>query len=231
MTSQQSSGQNAHAMAKTTPGDAAIPRYLRDKANKLKADDCWDEELERANAVFHERVARFHRDKLCTGYARYDWRRTRFYTRDIVERDVLDHIRHDRIPADDDTLLHRFEMDVKMDRGLWPLHGVIEDNIQWHAFEFVLGVNEQLKLLGDHPRFQWELHGSSDHRCTFCNILATFIPESWQAEILGVKLLEEYWDREGSSKRCIVCYKSACFRDDMVGESTIRTARNYQMSA
>jgi hypothetical protein len=53
-------------------------RYLRYKGTEKNAVEYWDKDLERANNILHNEVLRMHRDKLCTGRARFDWQRTRF---------------------------------------------------------------------------------------------------------------------------------------------------------
>jgi hypothetical protein len=59
------------------------PRYNTDTENVV---DYWDEEIEIANKILHGRVIRMHRDRLCTGCARFDWLRTIYYTRETRRR-------------------------------------------------------------------------------------------------------------------------------------------------
>jgi len=148
-------------MAETTPEEADIPRYLRYRAEERHAD--WDDHLERANRILHERVQRMHRDKLCTGCAKFDWKRAQFYARDVENEDQY-YYRYTTI------------------RG-------VEDNVSWQELEVFLVESEELKLLADHPRFEWQLR-KTDHQCALCDTLATLFYRE-KSSLTAIRFLRE----------------------------------------
>jgi hypothetical protein len=138
--------------------DAAIPRYLRYKAEDKSADDYWDKELERANSILHNRVVRMKRDKLCTRCARFDFLRTHFYTRECTyetkdQEDGCQKVRNDAIRP---VMLRS------------PSFNGIRDNVPWDSFQTISGMREEVKLLAQHPEFLWQLDAGQHIECTLC---------------------------------------------------------------
>jgi hypothetical protein len=149
-------------MALTTPKDPAIPRYLRYKAEEKNSDDYWDEELERANSILHTRVLRVKKDKLCTGCARFDFLRTHFYTRECTPRDK-------RQAAE----CQKVKKNARRYYGYLPIRNLLgmRDDVDWHGFEAIQGNEEGVKLLAQHPKFEWTLEMDDGLLCTLCSML------------------------------------------------------------
>jgi hypothetical protein len=138
--------------------DTAIPRYLRYKAEEKSGDDYWDEELERANRILHDRVVRMQRDKLCTRCARFDFLRTHFYTRECIYKD-----------KDQEAGCRKVKNNAKrpvMLRSPW--FDGIRDNMPWHSFQTISGIQQKIKLLAQHPEFLWKLDSRQKVECTLC---------------------------------------------------------------
>jgi hypothetical protein len=142
--------------------DAAIPQYLRYKAEDKSADDYWDEELERANIILHNRVVRMKRDKLCTRCARFEFLRTHFYTRECMyqtkyQKDGCQKVEND---ATRPVMLKN------------PRFDGIKDNVPWDSFQTISGIGEKVELLAQHPEFSWKLDSRQIMECTLCEIIA-----------------------------------------------------------
>jgi hypothetical protein len=185
--------------------DAAIPRYLRYKAEDRGADDYWDEELERANRILHNRVVRMQRDKLCTGCARFDFLRTHFYSRECIYRNE-EHEENCQKVKNDAT---RPVMD-----GSPTLDG-IRDNVPWHSFETISGIPEKVKLLAQHPEFDWELRSRQELQCSLCEIVVAtslmekqWYPLTTEREDLNIQLRAGTLYEEGGQHRCNEVYVS-----------------------
>lgn len=58
-------------MAASTPGAEVIPQYLQWKIESKRTDFNWDEKLEEANKVLHNRILKMREEKLCAGCARF----------------------------------------------------------------------------------------------------------------------------------------------------------------
>jgi hypothetical protein len=155
-------------MAASMPNDLDIPRYLRYKAEDKNADDYWDEELERANSILHNRVKRMERDKLCVGCARFDWLRTHFYTREAKRSGGRD------LNKEDLKIRNDFKANLadqkKTRLRTVALHG-IEDNVQWKAFQIIPGMENSATRLAEHPRFEWIVQESETLACTLCSAI------------------------------------------------------------
>jgi hypothetical protein len=185
------------------PNDVDIPRYIRYKAEDKNAADYWDEELERANSILHNRVIRMERDKLCVGCARFDWLRTHFYTREAKRSGGRD------LEKDDLKIGNDFQGDQeKMKLWTVALHG-IEDDVHWLAFETIPGVKDVAEQLAEHPRFQWTLQESQACECTLCSAIfsnaSTMTRQSWPARLqrkLRVKLRRGRFLEEGENHHC-----------------------------
>jgi hypothetical protein len=149
-------------MAASTPKDAAIPRYLRYKAEEKHSDDYWDAELERANSILHTRVLRVRRDKLCTGCARFDILRTHFYTRGCIPQDEQQ--------AAQCRTVKNFGTRFLRDQYIRDLSGM-RDDVDWHGFETIQGIEEGVMLLAQHSEFQWRLEIEDGLACTLCSML------------------------------------------------------------
>jgi hypothetical protein len=190
-----------------------MTRFLHYKADVKDAKEYWDEELERANMILHGRVCRMHRDKLCTGCARFDLLRTHFYTREARRQGNQDLRPEDRkMKKDFNGSWHDMTTHARFLDG-------IEDNVQWSSFEIVPGVEEEVKWLAEHPRFKWNLNGSQPVDCTLCKTLFgvgkkldQFSEQSSPLEYQGaLELTIELWTgrffEEGGSHQCqIVSY-------------------------
>jgi hypothetical protein len=103
-----------------------MTRFLHYKADVKDAKEYWDEELERANMILHGRVCRMHRDKLCTGCARFDLLRTHFYTREARRQGNQD-LRPDDVQWSSFEIVPGVEEEVKWlaehPRFKWNLNG------------------------------------------------------------------------------------------------------------
>jgi hypothetical protein len=192
--------ESANVIAASMPKDIGVPRYLRYKAEDKNADDYWDEELERANSILHNRVIRMERDKLCVDCARFDWLRTHFYTREAKRSGGRD-LEKDDLKIGDEFQGRRFWIRL----NTVALHG-IEDDVQWLAFEIVLGVKDVAKQLAEHPRFVWTIQISE---CSLCSAIysyaSTMIQQSWPAGLqreLKVTLRRGCFLEEGRDHRC-----------------------------
>ncbi|KAH4181967.1 hypothetical protein HBI39_224980 [Parastagonospora nodorum] len=171
--------------------DAAIPRYLRYKAGENSADDYWDEELERANSILHNRVVRMQRDKLCTGCARFDFLRTHFYSRECIYRNKKQEIDCQKVKNDAirPVLTTRSYLDG------------IRDN--------------KVKMLAQHPDFHWKLHARQMLKCILCEIIVatSLIEKRWyplttEQEDLEIRLQARTLYEEGEQHRCNEVYVS-----------------------
>jgi hypothetical protein len=180
-------------MALTTPKDPAIPRYLRYKAEEKSSDDYWDEELERANSILHTRVLRVKRDKLCTGCARFDFLRTHFYTRECTPRDKRQAAECQKVKNDSKRPLVR--------PYLRQLYGM-KDDVDWHSFATIPGIEEGIRLLAQHPEFKWRIGIDNELECTLCSMLSDAGERAearpWREIELGAGVLFE----EGGIHRC-----------------------------
>jgi hypothetical protein len=186
-------------MAASTPKDAAIPRYLRYKSEEKKSDDYWDEELERANSILHNRVVRMQRDKLCTGCARFDFLRTHFYTRECIPRDKAQAAECQKV-----------KNDAKRPVNALPARNLLgmRDNVNWYCLETFQGVEEGVRLLAQHPEFMWKLGVDDELVCTICSMLfdagkamliQPLLPHSWY---LVVGLRSGAFFEEGGQHKC-----------------------------
>jgi hypothetical protein len=181
--------------------DAVIPRYLRYKAEDKSVDDYWDEELERANTILHNRVVRMKRDKLCTRCARFEFLRTHFYTRECTyqtkdQKDGCQKVKNDAIRP------------VMLES---PRFDGIKDNVPWHSFQTISGIREKVKLLAQHPEFSWKLDSRQIIKCTLCEIIVgTAVacglrerpPVTPGREDLTIKLRAGMLYEEGGLHRC-----------------------------
>jgi hypothetical protein len=185
--------------------DAAIPRYLRYKDEDKSADDYWDEELERANSILHNRVVRMHRDKLCTRCARFDFLRTQFYSRECIyqNKDQKDDCPKVKNDARRPVLI-----------GSPYLDG-IKDNVPWNSFEIITGFPDKVEQLAQHPEFDWELHSRQRLECMLCEmVVATSLAKKrWYTqttdrEDLRIRLRAGELYEEGGQHRCNEVYVS-----------------------
>jgi hypothetical protein len=144
--------------------DASIPRYLRYKTEHERGKDCWDDDIERANKILHNRIIRIHQDKLCEGCARFDWWRTHFYTREVRLIDQKDTFADQKVGND-------------TERPVRSIHGNsrnlenIEDEVVWSQFEVVPGARQEALWLAKHPRFRWRLGTGDLLHCMLCKSL------------------------------------------------------------
>ncbi|KAF2820114.1 hypothetical protein CC86DRAFT_125621 [Ophiobolus disseminans] len=187
-------------MTTPTSTDASIPRYLRYKAEDKQADDYWDEELERANTILHGRVLLMHRDKLCSGCARFDWIRTQLYTREAILYDR-------ELSAEHQKVKNSAERPLPWSETQRHFHGV-EDNVSWHSYKFTQEADDRIKLLADHPRFEWEI-ADNDLSCILCealrSTLATILSDNNSSRSFGRGVLElaaGHLFEEGGEHRC-----------------------------
>jgi len=161
-------------MTDPTKHNVDIPRYLRYKAEAKQAEGYWDEKLERANSILHERVIRMHRDKLCTGCARFDWLRTHFYMLETIWYQIFVHARDNLVP-------HLWEQERKpvcsSDYDRVRLRKVFqnlscsEDDVAWQLFTTLNEVQKDVEPLADHPRFEWAIDPRVKLSCHLCNAL------------------------------------------------------------
>jgi hypothetical protein len=213
-------------MAAST-SDAAIPRYLRYKAEEKSTDDYWDEELERANRILHNRVVRMHRDKLCTGCARFDFLRTHFYTRECIYRDKKQEDECAKVKND----AKRPVMTSS------PRFDGIRDNVPWHSFETISGIRENIKLLAQHPEFSWKLDPRQKLECTLCKIFVDAVvqrglqPETPGREDLACQLRAGTLYEKGGLHRCNEVSGYWRLEYETQADSTMKTYSPYQNTA
>jgi hypothetical protein len=163
-------------MGTLTPKDGTTPRYLRYKAEEKNADYYWDKELERANSILHNRVVRMQRDTLCTGCARFDFLRTHFYTRECT-------------PSDETKANEFRKVDKNADRPLGHQYQRyltdVQDDVQWHSFETIQGIEEEVKLLAQHPEFKWKFENEQELVCILCKMLLQTAKATHEAQKLS----------------------------------------------
>jgi len=147
-------------MADPTENNADIPRYLRYKADDKNSDDYWDEEIERANYILHERVLRMTRDKLCVNCARFDWVRTQSYNRFF--KDTFSEI--------------ALTLPGYCTRPLTP--GIMEW-FYWNKFKLLPGVGRKSEQLNESQHYDWKLGLGREQSCTFCSILTKLHEETF----------------------------------------------------
>jgi hypothetical protein len=152
-------------MALKASANARIPRYLRYKAGDTSADDRWDEEIERANEILHNRIIRFHRDELCKGCARFDWLRTHFYTREVRFHNKEDELWGQKVKNDVEIPLAFYPWGS--DRDLEKFR----EDVSWNSFKIIAGARQEAVWLAKNPRFRWRLQTDQVLRCKLCKSL------------------------------------------------------------
>jgi hypothetical protein len=177
-TKPSSTTQTIRTTVDSAPATTDMPRYLRYKAEEKSADDYWDEELERANSILHNRIVRKDRDKLCVDCARFDWLRTHFYTRNCKRQGQ--HLSHQdlTVKVEDEFLNGPVESGGRPIMLQKTRHlGGIEDDVPWSDFEFVSDDAQEAKDLARRPRFVWSLVPGRETSCSLGDMLLdTFLP-------------------------------------------------------
>jgi hypothetical protein len=165
--------QTCVAMLEPTPASRHLSRLLRYKAEEGKPEGYWGADLEKANNILHDRIWRKERDKLCSGCARFDWLRTGFYTRDVIDCNGN--------PIDESLFFRSEDIQSGSTKDGMPLSfrprslQGLKDDVPWNQFAAVDEGKEEHRLLADHPRFNWELEGGASPECTLCmNIVKPF---------------------------------------------------------
>lgn len=54
----------------------------------------------------------------------------------------------------------------------------LKDDIPWHDYMPLPGVSEDVKMLADHPKYQWDISGPQEGSCALCGSLAILYKKS-----------------------------------------------------
>lgn len=150
-----------HTMAESTHNATSIPQYLRYKVDVAEIDETERSEakLEKANRIVHERLLRMRRDKLCADCSRFDFKRTRMYSRDVS---CCYACRSQKIWKD-------YEDSEEDTWGKENVRFHVQDTVPWHIYETAPGASEEVQLLASHPRLAWWVGVNRSSTCTFCS--------------------------------------------------------------